>query len=237
MSKKIPLLLFSGGLDSSYSLLSLLTVSDVDILIVKSEVIGDLKNRAEDIAQKKVIDYCNNLFENGSYRYRIRKTFTVTNVGETYNSYDRLGQPALWLDAAMRVVNEEYHSCLVMSYCAGDSILPFLDRLQKWWVNMYSVRRGLWSGKIPKLVFPLCVFPKKEMINKLIETSHFEVLDLIWTCEKPVEKKRRNKLHVTPCGKCIPCQNLTRAKEDSSSRSFWTSNEKPIPIIENDQIV
>lgn len=215
MPNRRPLVLFSGGLDSTYSLLSLLTVSDVDVLIVRSEVIGYLKNIAEDIARKKVLDYCTEIYGKGTYQYRIRKTYTVTSAGETYNQYDLLGQPALWLDAAIGVIQADRHSSLVMSYCAGDSILPFLDRLQKWWINMYSVRRAIFHGDIPELSFPLRCFAKKDMINKLLETSHSKVLDLIWTCETPVEKKRRNKLLVTPCNKCIPCKNLTLAKVDS----------------------
>ena len=56
--QKRPLILFSGGLDSTYMLISQLAVSSVDLLIVKSSRLpsGQI---AEEIARNAIIEKIN----------------------------------------------------------------------------------------------------------------------------------------------------------------------------------
>ena len=219
MGNKRPLLLFSGGLDSTYCLLSLLDKSDVDLLVVRNEAVGLLKIKAEDIARKYIIDYCNRLSNEGKIPYRIRNINIVDSHYNLYSQRDCFGQPGIWMDAAIRHFDTDKHQYLAVGYCLGDQISAFLSNIRKWWKAMYRVRRAVLFEKVPDVKFPLMTISKVRMISILKQTGNEEVLSYIWTCELPVEKKkspRSKKLDFIPCGCCTPCKNLARALEDES---------------------
>ena len=207
---KIPLILFSGGLDSTALLLDSLQDSDVDTLYVSSAQ-GEAKVAKELEARNAIFEVLRNDPSNKKYKVQKDYQFTLTQSATIrepmYSTVDReahqdeqvgrrFRQVQLWLFAALQIVDPTRHSEVRMAYVVGDQTNFHLTELRQAWDNL----KWLNGGDVP-LKFPM-IYRRKE---ELLDAIGPELETLIWTCEIPTSQGKA-------CGLCAACVSLAKAK-------------------------
>lgn len=193
---KIPLVLFSGGLDSTFLLYSLLDVVPVDILYVDG-CQGVSKATAELKAREKIIRL---LESRGDLRlsctFKVRNQIIANHGNEVIAEY-RFAQVLPWIYGAISNYTRE-HSSVAISYVLGDDICGDLKDVRTAWDLISNFTK---QHPVP-LAFPLRRIRKTDIYKILPE----KLLKLVWVCENPNEIKRAGRGTVfKPCGKCVPC--------------------------------
>ncbi len=181
----VPLVLFSGGLDSTYLLSVLLKTTDVDVLYVSGPQ-GKLKETHEIRARKKIVAWLN---KNKPYSVRTQHHWELPNGVPGY-AY-RFGQVLPWFYSAMTVADGLKHTVVNIAYVMGDQVCQHFAEMTWAWDYMKEV---CMSKPVP-LRFPLKDTTKVQILNQLEP----ELLKLVWFCETP----KKNK----PCGECAACIN------------------------------
>lgn len=184
-----PLVLLSGGLDSTYLAFSLLQKTDIDVLYVKGRQ-SPLKIEAELQALENIYSYFKEFCP-----YRIINIF-VSDVSHYYfdDSNIKFAQPSIWLFAAVNVIRKS-HSSLQMAYVLGDQITRYIDRISATWDNLISFTRH----SDQKVEFPLLESDKETIINNIPG----ELRKLTWTCELPRKLKNGKFKECNHCPACI----------------------------------
>lgn len=180
----VPLVLFSGGLDSTYLLSQLLMETEVEVLYVRGPQ-GHDKERMEDLARSNILDW---MAEHRPYRVREINSFRLP-IGMVTNDDVAFQQVLPWLYAALCTVNGKRHSKVVISYVLGDQISQELGNLQAAWTSLVAAthHRGA------PLEFPLSYVSKQTILEELPESLY----EHVWYCELPDDG--------LPCGKCPAC--------------------------------
>lgn len=185
---KVPLLLFSGGLDSTFNLWCRLERTPVDVLYAFGGQSG-IKAEAEKKARQRLMELLHK-----TTRFKVRKEIEAIPM-------DLLGmpgpvglsQPPAWLFAALKHVDPETHSSVEIAYVLGDDALMMRHEIQAAWDNLCLVAKGV---KVP-LTFPLMRTTKQWVLKHMTA----ELLEAVWVCEKPKRVKRKP----VACGTCHPC--------------------------------
>lgn len=199
-TKKVPLLLFSGGLDSTYMLQTYLEKGDVEVLYVTASQ-GDEKVAKELEAREKIILVLQDITGN-----RVRRTHHV-EMGRIFDGgvADKgfLQAPA-WIVGALQVSDHNVHSELAIGYVAGDQIACKIPYIQNVWDNIQTFVK---HGSIP-VVFPLQLLRKLHILDNIYP----EIVQHVWVCEMPLWwKDGKEILHgraggqLKSCGKCDAC--------------------------------
>lgn len=199
--EKIPLILFSGGLDSSFLLSERLKEGNCDVLYVNGPQ-GQVKADAELEARDKIIDYLH-LGRKG--RVERRPLYDGQSINMVPVEHVA-GQILAWFFAAMLEYDHRRHSKVEMAYISGDSANYDLPGVKQAWDILATTIK---KQAIP-LEFPL-IYVTKQSIMERIDP---ELYSMVWVCETPVNYKVewRDKLAAKACGECIPC--LRRAAEE-----------------------
>ena len=205
---KHPLILFSGGLDSTYLLQQELEKGHVYTLYVTG-ALNSLKMRAEKEAREKI----KQKLLKGSKHY-ILGDYEI-DVGKLFAGIPDLSfsQPAMWLTGALQVTDPHYHSELMIGYVHGDGINQHLQDIAKAWKSMQSFTK---AHPIP-INFPLRYTTKQDILDKLQRDVVFDT----WMCEGPIEVAGDDMSQATTdddslnpksklydCGHCLPCLTI-----------------------------
>lgn len=188
---KVPLVLFSGGVDSTYLLNTLLDISDVDVLYVKGPQ-GIDKVNCELEAREKIFKY----FEKYK-QFKIRNKFEIDLSAVPCASDFKNAQPLLWLFGAMTVCNGNIHCNVNIAYLMSDDICCKLDTIVKAWNNLCNVTKH----EFINIKFP-CQYLRK---HNVLESIPAKLFKLTWSCESPIQIRNGK---YKPCGECIPCITL-----------------------------
>lgn len=216
---KVPLILFSGGLDSSFLLQQELTKGDVEVLYVKG-VLHDGKMEEEQSRRYNIIRILEKKTGN-----KVRKEHVV-NLGPMPfgNMTDStFTQPSMWLMGALMVSDFRIHSKLLIAYVSGDQIMALTTQVKTAWTSLQEISKK--NDTIP-VEFPLCFDTKIDIIQDL----KIEVVRQMWYCEAPRSMLRMpgtNKLMTHDevyehphdsrdflktvyfkCGKCMACRRM-----------------------------
>lgn len=206
--EKHPLILFSGGNDSTFLLYETLTNTDAHVLYVEGNQNSD-KVRAELKAREAIKEWLN---ENTLHRvlsdtkyinsvYASDITYGNERGTDVFNAVT-LAQPVSWLMSALYHYNPVIHSCVQLAYLCGDDIAASLTTLQYAWDHLcFSVKQQ----SVP-IQFPLKNYRKSYILENLPK----ELANLTWVCELPVPKENSDskEQELIPCGRCIACTNL-----------------------------
>lgn len=192
-----PLLLFSGGLDSTY-ILEQYFKADIKLeLLYVTGVIHPDKEKMEIRARQKIISYLVKKYD---------RNVVVDDHERSATHYQgtqvKYGQISPWLFSALQTV-EPSHTELLVGYVQGDSIMPDLHIVKEIWEKLC----GLVNHHSIPLNTPL-VHTTKYDIMSYFRWAAPELLKLVWTCETPLPGKR---LPVA-CKTCTPCRTLEREK-------------------------
>jgi len=200
--KKVPLLLFSGGLDSSYMLQTYLEKGDVETLYVKGAQHPD-KVTLELRARTRIIAELEKKTGNRVLKDR------VVNLHDLFEGDmpDRaFVQPITWITGALQVSNGEKHAHLAIGYVSGDQVSSEIPFIHAAWENIQHFTK---QNTIP-VEFPLKVTTKLMILDNIWP----EVVQHVWVCEMPERRGDRidgvgSKKRPKSCEWCAAC--LTQA--------------------------
>lgn len=200
--QKVPLLSFSGGLDSTFLLQGLLEKGDVETLYVTGAQCG-IKVEKEKEVRKKIIKKLEELTGNKvrkDHHVVVKDLFTGDMPDHAFL------QPALWINGALQVSNADVHEYLAIGYVAGDQVSCMLPEIEKTWVSIQSFTK---HTPIP-VEFPLKFMRKLDILERIYP----ETVQHVWVCEMPEVMRKGKKVLVTktelfdkikPCGYCAAC--------------------------------
>lgn len=207
-NKRLPLILFSGGLDSTFLLFEALKKSDVDVVYVRHHNIREEKINKEKEASEQILEllqYDTRLRERYDIKYRVRRKLWAHGQFNNLGNYPGPGaivmpQPVMWLSAILSSINLRDTSDVEMAYVQGDCAIARLNYIRDGWSNLlyacfdYDGLGGHW----PDLRFPLVFMSKAEIIQRMPK----KLTELTWSCELPI---RVSDTEIKACGECVPC--------------------------------
>lgn len=233
-NNKIPLIVFSGGVDSTYMLHAALLKGDVWTLYVNGAQ-GELKAKAEIEARKKILKWFADKHTAGDLKGQVLEDYVVKiettgTVHRHYNTepsywgvmydYDsrrtKFNQPLQWLAGINFVVNPLKISEIQLGYITGDQMALHLHDLTAAWGSLMEITH---EDPVP-LTFPLKYFNKRKIFGYIER----ELLDMTWVCE-PTNHKGQ------PCQVCDKC----REYELMYINTFKENPPKPIVVEEPEQ--
>lgn len=206
-----PLVLLSGGLDSTFLVSTLLMSIPVDIMYVKSSQ-GPNKIEGELLSRENIRKYLDEGFTEGSYTFKIEQDFIV-DIGNNRIADCKLSQPISWFYAAMLQYDHNKHSCVCIAYVTGDAICQSLHKLEQAWELISSITK---KETIP-LAFPLRDMRKHEILA--IIDPELEKLTVV--CEGP---RVTEGSHIHQCGICNTC---ITSKLEKQRTAFLAKLNKP----------
>lgn len=182
----VPLILFSGGLDSTYLVSTRLQEGPVDILYVNG---GQCRNKMhlELEARDRLIEKMNQY-----YPHKIQGQYELIDPVYLHDGKNKKWiQPNAWMQGAFRVLAER-HSKLEVGYVNNDGAYfgMHLPKILEQWKAMLEV--GYENGHVP-LEFPILNMDKVSILENIDK----RLLKDIWFCELPKENGM--------CGVCNPC--------------------------------
>lgn len=192
MSNKRPLILWSGGLDSSWLVYQELLKGDVDYISINAGQDGN-KRRAEFRAREAMKAWFATQ-KLGSLRELSYPEFELNMTATKHLTWS---QTIPWLVAAVQVVDVERHSKVMMGYVLGDEVISVLDQFQLAWDGMQGVCK---HSKVP-LEFPLTMISKFRILSQIPRGLYQHV----WYCELPIREDVDDFPQYTPCNACIAC--------------------------------
>jgi 7-cyano-7-deazaguanine synthase in queuosine biosynthesis len=206
MKKKTVLVPWSGGLDSTYLVWSLLKGGH--------SVYGmyiDLQNNAEKVkcekeALEKLEAYIRSKDCFGGNLCRLPDSVVGIGHGGLFD----MKQNCIWM------LHAAYHCDthideVQIGYVLNDCSVSFIPEMQRFWKALTAFT-GLTSKKLPPLKFPLIKHMKSEMEHEM----PWDLTKNVWFCEVPHGGK--------PCGSCQSC---TRQK-DLLTRQYPPQDETKI---------
>lgn len=193
---KIPLILFSGGLDSTFMADEFFRVSkmNVDTLTVLLKN-NDSKNAAETAAREKIYKYWETNYQTKKGGFGVFVLNKHVHVDEVPSHATGFKQMLPWLVAAFSFSCPERHSEVCIGYVSGDQASSSIPHLETAWLALWKAIRPF-STPVP-LSFPLKLIDKTTILEKIDPA----LAALTWTCELPVKTKTGYK----KCNKCTPC--------------------------------
>lgn len=184
----VPLVLLSGGLDSTYLAYEFLKAGDIDILYIDSRQTSNKVN-----AEKKALQTIVHTL-NANSEHKIRNCFLASAVDLGFVRM-QFQQAGYWIFSALQAFDDRLHNKVCMSYVSGDSILASLSGIKSaWWDLASSIK----MQPIP-LEFPLQFVTKAQILTRMPQ----QLIDLTWSCENPISDAAF--IGYEACGYCDPC--------------------------------
>jgi 7-cyano-7-deazaguanine synthase in queuosine biosynthesis len=190
MSKeKRPLVLWSGGFDSTCLVIDKLHDGDIDILYIDLE-----NNWIMQRQERRAICKMKALIKDANLKGQIINSFNF-RYGMIPVTKSVYAQPALWLQAASMIADAEHHSEVNIAYVRHDDAWHYKTEI----MNAYTALNQLTSpDNIVPVKFPFEWFTKTTLLEQLKTFEyHKPLLNLIYYCEAGTKK---------PCGECSSCK-------------------------------
>lgn len=204
---KRPLILFSGGLESTLCLdLTLSQPEGCDILTLEHAYnLPSAKAEAE--ARAKILA----MFEKRKTPGRVWDHAKVTGTFQLFEHNHKNGYGQLYghLHYLFDHVDANLHSSVQLGLCMSDDTATIHNDLFKLWDLMQDVYRP-GQEHVP-LVLPLLYWSKAQVQARL-----GEIAELTWSCGFPLLKRKK----WVQCGQCISCTDNRHAEESSVAASY-----------------
>lgn len=207
--KKRPLILLSGGIDSTY--LAQLAVSEhtgFDRLYIEGGQ-GLAKIDAESRAITKIVEILDKKLETwtgSDLNYCRAYSVPFGFPGFDLRTLNTLGfsQAMMWFFGAMMAVDGNRHSSVQIGYITGDQIAPAINHLKETWKTIWSIFKHPDQKFVP-LEFPLIDNYRTKMY--VLDNISEDLYEQTWVCELPIVRFQDFKKHLLECGKCAGCVN------------------------------
>lgn len=188
LTNRRPLILWSGGFDSTCLVLDRLHDGDVDLLYVNLANNDKMQRREKKaIAKLKCIIKDANLPGNIIDEY----TFGYQEITVTKQVY---AQPALWLQAASMMADGARHNEVLIGYVRHDDAWHYKTEI----VNAYNALSQLTCpDNIVPVKFPYEWETKTRLLERFKDFVYIkQILNLMYYCESGTKE---------PCGECSSC--------------------------------
>jgi len=196
MSKRV-LVLFSGGLDSTY----LIWKNLKDGNIVTPVYIEIKNNETKSILEKNRIELLYKEFKKEFKESILRDIIYAVNVSvSAYEDSLYFKQVPIWLFGMMFLQSTNVDE-IQIGYVSNDDAISYLSDIQK----IYKSYQVICEPMKP-LKFPLTKMKKYQMAKELPE----QYLKLIISCEnaKIIGSKDAEFIEYEPCCECVPCKGI-----------------------------
>lgn len=246
---RIPLVLWSGGLDSTFLLFIELCRGDVDVLEITLNNTYPNHPEAEKVARDAIAERLKELNHLGLLKGVIR-TRIATSM--TYPDFSfNPGQQSAWVFSAFYSHDPRRHSYLLSGLLLSDSASFSIPGMLKMWESLYELTPKLNQSKYynksnkTELSFPLyysCI-DKESMLcsdvrsilsyiglegNALGEAydEWLKLKELTWSCYKPNVKYTPIKQYF-PCERCDSCKTRSLYSNEPTKSIFEELKNEP----------
>ncbi len=190
----VPLVLFSGGLDSTYLLFHALRAYECVDVVSMELTLQHEKNKREKLAREKIITSMKRVTKNDKLYGRISIIHDDVPVPGYNHGNVHLGQPSLWMLAAMCSVTPQT-SVIYHGIVNSDNCSVMMDSVSNAWNAIQKASRCTgFNGELIKYEAPLVFCDKKEL---LITEALWPVYRHISWCESHSKGN--------DCGICKSC--------------------------------
>lgn len=213
---KHPLLVFSGGMDSSYMLWKALEQGDVYTCYIKATQCQD-KIPMELAARKKIIAFfekktgnrvISDIIVNLGNALIVKETDPTD--GYTKRSWNNIipdhtfGQAPLWQFGMQFAADGTRHSKICMGIVMGDQISMHLGDLALAWQHTSAFSR---YEQVP-MEFPLMHKSKDSILREM----PLEIIRDLWICELPAhaDDDAPDNVQFVPCERCAACETMAK---------------------------
>lgn len=212
------LILFSGGIDSTYLLAQILRETEDPVIAHHVHLINrEKRHNAEAKACKQIVEYCRanyrdfrfteSTVDRSNFRTMGYDVITVAAEGGIAASnylLDTGQMPDFW----MLGLNEEEAQALEDTKVTGSKTTtlqkPSQSRLN---YLLAAMAASCYPNAPPKYLRPI-IKPKRE----LMEYMGQDLVNLCWTCRRPIETNGE----FTECGECITCKLMLSIKSQKA---------------------
>jgi len=187
---KRPLVLWSGGFDSTTLVIDLLHDGDIDVLYVNLE-----NNKKMQAREKKAITKMKALITDVNLKGCILNEYTF-GYGVISFTKSLYAQPALWLQAASMIADSNNHSEVNIAYVRHDDVWHYKTEI----INAYNALNQLTCpDNVVPIKFPYEWYTKTTLLNQLKDFVYIkQILQLVYYCEEGTKE---------PCGECSSCKH------------------------------
>lgn len=196
------ILAYSGGYDSTYTLIRLLEEADADDEIVAVSLVhyttGEAKLRREHESQIITIDKLRNKFKSRKLIHLEMSIYIPWNIGSAANNKG-LAQPIFWISNIIPLIKNE--DVVYLGYIQDDQAMTNLHEIHQMWDAALAIN----GNKNVKLILPNQYLSKTEVLKYLIQ-NYPDIVDSCISCES-----WRYDGRTTVCGTCEPCKHTKMA--------------------------
>lgn len=199
MNKNV-VVLFSGGLDSTYLVWKNLKDGNIVTPIYIEVKNNEIKVKLEEYYSKKLME----LFKE-EYGDKIKPLKTIMSV-DLFESGDYLNfkQVPIWI-FGMVFINSGLYDEIQVGYVIGDDAIGYVSDIE----HIYHSFNRIMSEQLP-LKFPLIKILKYDIINWLPK----KYIDLTYSCENPkIIKELDNGYDFELCGDCPACKKIIHSNK------------------------
>jgi 7-cyano-7-deazaguanine synthase in queuosine biosynthesis len=187
---KHPLVLWSGGFDSTCLVIEKLQEGDIDVMYVRLENNERMQRR-----EKKAIGKLKILIKDANLKGSVINEFSF---GYEYIDITKgmFALPGLWLQAAVYLVNPQVHSEINIGYVKGDDAWHYKSQIQKVYKSLLALVCD--SQDVVPLKFPYEWYTKADILAGMESFMYNkQMMNLIYYCENGAK---------SPCGSCGSCK-------------------------------
>lgn len=203
---KAPLLLFSGGVDSTARLLALVRDNQhTDVVAIDAQV-AERKCDLETKARANILSFLRSRYLNckvmsyGRYGWGVASPPIELRgmIGQNF----QFRQVLPWITGALMAVTDNT-AHVEVAYVRGDDVSAYLPAV----AEAFRLLSMVIVGREVRLYFPLALNSKGSLYTYLHGEPLYApikgrrqqtLLDLTWVCELPTQDN-------APCGTCVPC--------------------------------
>jgi len=187
--KKRPLILWSGGFDSTILLINELHKTDVDVLYVNLE-----NNTRQQKREQRAIKKLKVIINDANLQGKIinEHSFGYQTIKVSKKSYT---QPCLWLMASSFIANSDIHSSVKIAYVRYDDAWHYKGEM----LNVYnSLNSLICQEKMVDLEFPFEWHTKSDLYEIVRDFTYIDqIMKTISYCESNYEDR---------CNDCDSCK-------------------------------
>jgi 7-cyano-7-deazaguanine synthase in queuosine biosynthesis len=212
---RVPLILFSGGLDSSFALQEKLKEGDVETLYV-SGAQHPWKIKKERETRERIVRRLQHRTGN-----KVRQDHHIQLDNTLFGGMadHAFCQPAMWIMGALQVSDIRVHSELIIAYVSGDQISSKIQAVAQAWHSMQEFSKN--HGIVP-VNFPLSVWTKQQIMRDIFP----DIAQHVWVCELPIQKDDGRIVACNGGYQCAACN--TRAMnhflwKKTHNEHYWQS--------------
>ena len=198
---KTTIVMFSGGIDSTYTLVRLLKETTDDLLVHHIHFINtEDRHKVEAEHAHRIVAHCRETY----------RPFAYTESALDHRAFDFFGFDMIGIGFEAGLVAHSYHQTMgrmpdrwMIGSCTDEG------RNSDRWPHVLACVAANCFPEEPPAYFGFPIISKAKEIDYLPD----EIVDMAWTCRRPVWKDGTAE----ECGTCITCKVMATARQQQTS--------------------